>query len=281
MIPASFDYLRAASLEHALALLAADDDAKVLAGGHSLIPLMRLRLATPSRLIDIGRLAELRHLRDEPGYLTIGALTRLTTLERDPVVRSRAGLIAAAAAQVGDPQVRHRGTIGGSVAHSDPASDLPTALLALDAQYVLASQAGTRLVKASDFHVDFLQTAMRPDEILTEIRVPAGIPRFAFEKFRGRSIDWAVVGVAVAAAPDGTRVALANMGVTPLRATAVEEALAAGATSPDAAQQAAESTSPPADTVASAGFRQHLARVLVGRALAEVDANVQKEGMAG
>ncbi len=270
MIPAAFDYVRAESVGHATELLAADEDATLLAGGQSLIPLMKLRLAVPARLVDIGGLSQLRYLRDDGDELAIGALTRHCALESDPLVRARAGLLAAAAAEVGDPQVRHRGTIGGSVAHGDPASDLPAALLALDARYVLAGPDGTRTVAAADFHRGLLHTAIGPAEVLTEIRVPAGAWRFAFRKFRSRSIDWAVVGVAAVAGPGGSRVALANMAATPVRAHAVEAALAAGARAAEAAQYAADGTSPPADAAASAPFRRHLARVLVGRALDEL-----------
>ncbi len=270
MIPAAFDYVRAESVEHAAELMAADEDARLLAGGHSLVPLMKLRLATPSRLVDIGRLGHLRYVRDEGDYLAVGALTRLTTLEWNPLVRARAGLIATAAGHVGDPQVRHRGTIGGSVCHGDPASDLPAALLALDARYVLTGRDSSRTVAAADFHLGFWQTALDRAEILTEIQVPAGVQRFSFAKFRTRSIDWAVVGVAVANGPGGWRVALVNMAATPVRARAVEAALSAGMPVADAAAAAAEGTSPPDDTAASAGFRRHLAEVLVRRAVSDI-----------
>jgi aerobic carbon-monoxide dehydrogenase medium subunit len=285
VIPAEFEYVRAASAADASAALAADPDAKLLAGGHSLLPLMKLRLATPSLLVDIGRLDELRYVRRDGDELAIGALTRHRALETDPLVRRQAGLLAAAAAEVGDPQVRHRGTIGGSVAHGDPASDLPAVLLALDASYLLTGPAGQRTVPASEFHLGFLETALAPDEILTEIRVPAGAERYVFKKFRGRAIDWAVVGVAAVTAAAattaaattaaattgaGVRVALVNMAATPVRARAVEAALAAGEPAGQAARLAAEGTEPPSDLNASAGFRCHLARVLTARALADL-----------
>jgi aerobic carbon-monoxide dehydrogenase medium subunit len=270
VIPAGFDYVRAESVAHAAGLLAADPDAKLLAGGHSLVPLMKLRLATPSTLVDIGRLGSLRYVRDEGDHLAIGALTRHRTLETDPVVAARAGLLATAAAEVGDPQVRHRGTVGGSLAHGDPASDLPAALLALDAEYVLTGPGGRRTVPAAGFHRGFLETALEPAEVLTEVRVPAGVQRFAFAKFRSRAIDWAVVGVAAAATAGGVRVALVNMAPTPVRALAVEAALAAGAPAAQAAELADDGTEPPADVNASAGFRRHLARVLTGRVLGEL-----------
>jgi aerobic carbon-monoxide dehydrogenase medium subunit len=266
MIPAAFDYVRAGSVAEAIEALGDGEDAKLLAGGHSLVPLMKLRFATPARLVDIGRIGGLRYIRDEGGYLAIGALTRHRTLETDPVVAQRAGLLALAAARVGDPQVRHRGTIGGSVAHGDPASDLPAALLALGARYVLSGPGGTRTVPADDFHQGFLQTALAPDEVLTEVQVPAGVDRFAFGKFAARAIDWAVAGVAVA----GSRVVLVNMAATPVRALGVEAALAAGVPAAEAARHAADGTDPPDDLTASAGFRRHLARVLTARALAEL-----------
>lgn len=280
MIPAAFDYVRARDLAQALDLLGSDAEAKLLAGGHSLIPLMKLRLATPARLIDIGRLAELRYLRDEGEVLAIGALTRIATIETDPVVRARAGLLGLAAAHVGDPQVRHRGTIGGSVAHGDPASDLPTALLALDARYVLTGRDGRRTVTAADFHTGFLSTALAPDEVLTEIRVPAGPRRFSYRTFANRSIDWALVAVAAVDGPGGLRVALANMAATPIRAIGVETASSDGATAAEAARFAADGTNPPEDTAASQGFRRHLARVLVGKALSELDGQAAQEGTA-
>jgi carbon-monoxide dehydrogenase medium subunit len=277
VIPAAFEYVRADSVRHATDLLAADEDAKLLAGGHSLVPLMKLRLAVPSVLVDIGRLAELRYVRDEGDFLAVGALTRHRTLETDEIIRSRAGLLAAAAGQIGDPQVRHRGTIGGSVAHGDPASDLPAALLALSASYVLSGPDGTRIVPAEDFHQGYLQTALEPAEVLTEVRVPAGVRRFAFRKFRGRSIDWAVVGVAAAQAAEGVRIALINMGGTPLRARRVEAALAAGEPPEDAAQYAAAGTDPLSDLNAGADFRCHLARVLVGQALGELGTSAGRQ----
>ncbi len=272
MIPAEFGYRRAASVAEAIGMLTQDEDARLLAGGHSLIPLMKLRLAVPSLLVDIGKVAELRYVSEGPGYLAIGALTRHHTLATNPLVREQAGLLAAVATEIGDPQVRHRGTIGGSLAHGDPASDLPAALLALDASYLVSSPAGNRVISAGVFHLGFLQTALQHGEVITEIRVPSGTGSYGFRKFRARSMDWAMAGVAAARTPSGIRVALVNMGAVPLRAAAVEAALSAGRPAAEAAALAAVDTAPPADTSASAGFRRHLARVLTGQALADVDA---------
>jgi carbon-monoxide dehydrogenase medium subunit len=272
MIPAAFAYARAGSVDEAIALLAEHgDDAKVLAGGHSLLPLMKLRLATPAVLVDVGRLSELSYVRDAGDEIAIGGLTRHRDVETNALLHEHAPLMSAAAAEVGDPQVRHRGTLGGSLAHGDPASDLPAVVLALRGSIVVRGSGGERVIAADDFFRDFLETALTPDEIITEVRVPktngAG---WAFEKFNRRAQDWAIVGVAaVGGAMPG--VALVNMGSTPWRATAVEEALRGGASSGDAAALAAEGTEPPSDLNASPDYRRHLARVLVGRALATVD----------
>jgi carbon-monoxide dehydrogenase medium subunit len=270
MIPAPFDYRRAEHLEEALGLLQEHgDDAKALAGGHSLLPLMKLRLATPGLLVDIGRLQDLSYVRLDGDRVRIGALTRHRDLEIDPVLREQVPLLAHVAGQVGDPQVRHRGTIGGSLAHGDPASDLPAACLALGAELTLRSARGERTVPAAEFFTGFLETALAPDELLVEISVPA-VPGagWSFQKFNRRAQDWAIVGVA--AVRNGTTgVALVNMGPTPLRARAVEEALAAGASPAEAAERADEGLDPPGDLNASPEYRRHLARVLVRRALEE------------
>jgi len=269
VIPAAFDYVRAGSAEEAGALIREHgEDAKFLAGGMSLIPLMKLRLATPTVLVDLGRVTELSYIRDGGDHLAIGALTRHRDLETSDVLAKDCGVLQAVAAQVGDNQVRHRGTIGGSVAHGDPASDLPAALLALDATFVVQGPSGTREIAATEFFHGFLETALSPDELLTEIRVPkAGPDGFAFEKFNRRAQDFATVGVVAARAGGATRVGLINMGSTPLRATAVEQALAQGASAADAAAHAAEGAEPTADLNASVEYREHLARVLVRRAL--------------
>jgi aerobic carbon-monoxide dehydrogenase medium subunit len=272
MIPATFDYEVAESVEQAIDLLGSREDAKVLAGGHSLIPLMRLRFARPATLVDIGRLTELSYVREGDGGLAIGALTRYHDLERDELLRAGCGIVSHASGLVGDPQVRHRGTIGGSVAHGDPASDLPTVLLALDAELVVRGPGGERTVAAADFFRGFFETALGPQDLLTEIRVPKVEGGWAYEKFTRRAQDWATVGVAAVGSNGTARVALTNMGTTPIRARAVEEALSSGAGAGAAAERAAEGTSPPSDTNGSAEYRRHLATVLVRRALEEAAA---------
>ena len=273
MIPAAFDYVRAGSAEEALAALTEHgDDAKLLAGGMSLLPLMKLRLATPAVLVDVGRLTDLSYVRDGGDHVAIGALTRHRDLETSDLLGARCGVLRAVAAQVGDNQVRHRGTIGGSLAHGDPASDLPAALLALDATFVARGPGGGRTVAATDFFLGFLETALAADELLTEVRVPkTGASGFNYQKFNRRAQDWATVG-AVAVRNGTTRVALVNMGTTPVRAAGVEAALAAGASAADAAEHAADGTDPPSDLNASPEYRAHLARVLVRRALTEASA---------
>jgi aerobic carbon-monoxide dehydrogenase medium subunit len=267
LIPAPFTYKRASSLDEAVDLAAADEDAKFLAGGHSLLPLMKLRLAVPEVLIDIGRLRDLSYVRDDDGVIAVGALTTHGELARSAVLAAGLPLLAHAASQVGDPQVRHRGTIGGSLVHADPAADLPAVVLALDATLVARGPSGSREIAAADFFQGLFETALEPTELLTEIRIPKpqAPAAWSFQKFTKRAIDWAIVGVAV----QGGSVALVNMGQTPLRAAAVEQALAGGATPRDAAAHAAEGTSPPEDINAGRGYREHLARVLVGRALEE------------
>jgi carbon-monoxide dehydrogenase medium subunit len=272
MIPAAFDYVRAESADEAVALIAEHgEDAKFLAGGMSLLPLMKLRLSTPSVLVDVGRVRDLSYIRDDGGHLAIGALTRHRDLETSDVLGKECGVLRAVAAQVGDNQVRHRGTIGGSVAHGDPASDLPAALLALDATFVVRGPNGERQVASKDFFQDFLETALAPDELLTEIQVrKTGANGFGFQKFNRRAQDYAIVGAVAAKVNGGTHVALVNMGSTPLRAHAVENALAQGASIEDAAREAAAGTEPPSDLNASPEYRAHLAQVLVRRALEAV-----------
>ena len=273
MIPAAFDYVRAESADHALSLLTEHgDEAKLLAGGHSLLPLMKLRLASPSVLIDVGRLSDLSYVADRGDQVAVGALTRHRTVETDPLLQREVPFLAHVASLVGDPQIRHRGTIGGSVAHGDPASDLPAALLALKATFVARGPSGEREMAASDFFTGFLETALAPDELLTEIRVPkTNGARWSYQKFNRRAIDWAIVGVA-AVTNGSTGVALVNMGPTPMRAEAVENALRSGASADEAARLAAEGTEPTTDLNADSDFRKHLARVLVARALAETGA---------
>lgn len=271
MIPAAFDYVRAGSAEEAIALIAEHgDEAKFLAGGHSLLPAMKLRLAQPTVLVDIGRVSDLSYIRDEGEHVAIGALTRHMDVETSELLKAEVPLLAAAAHHVGDPQVRHRGTLGGTIAHADPASDLPATTLALGATYVAQGPNGTREIAASDFYQGYFTSALAPDEMLTEIRVPkmngAG---WSFQKFNRRAQDWAIVGVAAWRRNGDVGVALVNMASTPVLATSVSAALAGGASIEDAAQQAAAEADPQADLNASVEYRTHLAKVLVKRALAE------------
>jgi carbon-monoxide dehydrogenase medium subunit len=267
LIPAPFTYKRAASAEEAITLAAeGGEDAKFLAGGHSLLPLMKLRLAVPEILIDIGRIRDLSYIRDHGSHVAVGALTSHDEIARSGLLADELPLLAHAAGQVGDPQVRHRGTIGGSLAHADPAADLPAVILALGATLVAQGPSGIREIPAGEFFRDLFESALQPGELLTEIRIPKPHAHgWSFQKFSKRGIDWAIVGVAV----QGYAVALVNMGQTPLRAVAVERALAAGAEPREAAAQAAEGSSPPDDLNGGRPYREHLARVLVARALDE------------
>jgi len=280
MIPAQFDYVRPSSLGEAVqALSGGGDDAKVIAGGQSLLPLLRLRLAYPSLLVDIGGLGELAGVRDAGDGLVIGAMTTMYSLIRDPLVREHCGLIAATAATVADPAVRHRATIGGSIAHADPAGDLPAVIAALDATLVATGPGGQREIAPADFFVDYLTTALAPGEILTAIRVPklGSGWGYRYEKFQPTAQAWAIVGVAaLARRADGhvaeARIGLTNMGTIPVRARAAEAATAGAEASREALAAAAanadEGTDPPDDLRAAADYRRHLARVLTGRALA-------------
>lgn len=278
MIPAAFDYTRPDSVDEAVRSLAdGGEDAKVLAGGQSLIPMLRLRLAAPTMVVDLGRVAELRGVRDDGDALVIGAMTTHAEVMTDPMVREHAPLVAQATATVADRQVRHRGTFGGSLAHGDPASDLPTAALALDATFELAGPGGRRTVPATEFFVDFLTTAMAPDEVLVSIRLPKRPGwGYHYEKFNRVAQAWALVGVAAMVERSNgsisqAHVALTNMGPRPLRATAVEEALMGAPAAENAisaaAAHAAEGTEPVSDVSASADYRRHLATVLTRRAL--------------
>lgn len=269
MIPAPLSYRRASSVDEALRLLTEHgEEAKLLAGGHSLLPLMKLRLAAPEVVVDLGRIEELRYIRADGDTVAIGAMTRHHDLHTDDLARGEIPLLAHVAGAVGDPQVRHRGTIGGSLAHGDPAADLPAAALASDATLVARGPGGSREIPAAEFFTGLFTTALGPDEILTEIRVPRAGRGWGFQKFTRRRFDWAIVGVAVLrSAPAENAVALINMAEAPLRATAVERALADGATPAEAAEHAAEGTSPPDEPHASADYRRHLATVLTARAL--------------
>ncbi|PRY52190.1 carbon-monoxide dehydrogenase medium subunit [Geodermatophilus tzadiensis] len=265
MIPSQFDYVRVQSVDEAVAALTEHgEDAKVLAGGHSLLPIMKLRLAVPSVLIDISGIRDLSYVRVEGDEVAIGAGTRHHELERDAVAAAEVPILPYVAAQVGDPQVRHRGTIGGTVAHSDPASDLPTALLALGGTVVVQGPGGRREIPIPEFWLGFFETALEPDELIVEVRVPrTGSAGWAYEKFTRRANDWPIVAVA---AVEG-RVALANMAGSVVRATATEEALARGASIEEAAALADQGTSPGADMHADQEYRRHLARLLTRRAL--------------
>jgi carbon-monoxide dehydrogenase medium subunit len=269
MIPAAFDYVRADSVEAAIDALAEHgDEAKLVAGGHSLLPLMKLRLATPGVVVDIDRLDELGYIEDVGDHLAIGALTRHRAVETSDLVRANAGLLADATHHVGDPQVRHRGTIGGAVAHGDPASDVPSALIAMRATIVVRGPAGEREIAIDDFFTGFLETALAETEVLTEVRVPKSPDAtWSFQKFNRRAQDWAIVGAAVQINGQQAGVGLVNMASTPVRGAAVEAAIAAGAGAADAAELAADGTEPSSDLHASADYRSHLARVLVRRGL--------------
>jgi aerobic carbon-monoxide dehydrogenase medium subunit len=270
MIPVGFDYERPSSLAQALALLAEHgDDATVLAGGHSLLPVMKLRLAAPELVIDIGRLPELRHIRVDGDEVAIGAATRYRDLVTSRVLAADCALLPAVAATIGDPQVRHRGTLGGAIAHGDPAGDMPAAILALDGTVVLQGSRGRRSVAITEFYTGLFSTVREPDELVVEIRVPrTGASGWAYEKFTRRSNDWAIVAVAVVTTRSGAvNVAMVNMAGTPIRATATETALAQGRSITEAAALAAQDTNPPSDTHGTPAYRRHLATVLTRRAL--------------
>lgn len=279
MIPAAFDYIRPATLGEAVSALASGgEDAKVIAGGQSLLPLLRLRLAFPELVVDVGELDELRGVRDDGDSLWIGALTTHDEVLRDSLVAEHCGLLAEAAGTVADPAVRHRGTIGGSLAHADPAADLPAVILALDGTVTARGPRGERDIPAGQCFVDYLTTSLAADEIVTGVRVPklgAGWG-YRYEKFHRTAQAWAIVGVAaLARRSDGSvaeaRVGLANMGAVPVRARAVETAVAGGEASREALRSAAEraddGTQPPGDLHGAPDYRRHLARVLTARAL--------------
>jgi len=273
VIPVAFDYVRAGSADEAVSLLTEHgDEAKLLAGGHSLLPLMKLRLAVPSVLVDIGRLTDLSYIREDGDTVAIGALTTHHAIETSAVLQEHLPLLAHATSKVGDPQVRHRGTLGGALSHGDPAADHPAILLALGGEMVIRGPGGERRVAADDFFTGFLETALAPDELLTEVRIPKATGAgWSFQKFNRRAQDWAIVGVA--AVHNGrTGIGLVNMDTKPTRATASEQAMAAGASPADAAAVAHEGTNPPGDLNGTVEYREHLARVLVRRALEEATA---------
>ena len=280
MIPAKFDYVRPGSVDEAVAALAAGgDDVKIIAGGQSLLPLLRLRLAYPELLVDVGGIDELRGVRDGGDALVIGARTTLYQLIHDPLVAQHGGLLVQTAKLVADPAIRHRATLGGALAHADPAGDLPAVALALDATLVIRGPGGEREIRVADFFVDYLTTVLEPDEILTAIRVPKLGPEWGYhyEKFHRTVQSWATVGVAALVRRSNgsvaeARIGLTNMGTTPLRARAAESAAAGAEASPAglraAAANADEGTNPADDLHGAPDYRRHLARVLTGRALA-------------
>jgi carbon-monoxide dehydrogenase medium subunit len=271
MIPAAFEYARAESVDHAIELLSSNEDAKILAGGHSLLPLMRLRLARPAMLVDIGRVSDLSGIRADGDSVVIGALTRHHDVANSEVLQELCPIVAHTAGEIGDPQVRHMGTIGGSVAHADPASDMPAVLVALGAQIVVRGAGGaSRTVAAGDFFKGLFTPDLAENEVLTEVRVPATRSAgWSYIKFHRRAQDWALVGVAAVQQNGSAHVALTNMGETPIRAAGVEEALSGGADPAAAAARADEGVSPPSDSFGSAEYRRELAKVLVRRALEE------------
>jgi aerobic carbon-monoxide dehydrogenase medium subunit len=285
MIPAAFDYVVPRTVPEAVAeLVKHGQEAKVLAGGHSLIPLMKLRLATPSFLVDIGRIGNLNYIREEDGQIAIGALTTHHDIEFSKLVRAKLPLLSTAASQIGDPQVRNRGTIGGAASHADPFGDFPACLLALDAEFNVAGPRGERRIAARDFFVDTFTSALEPNEILREIRIatPPEGSRGTYLKFSRRSQDWAIVAVAAQVTITGhdvsnVAIGLTGMGSKPLRATAVEQALKGKAAHDEdlrkASERAAEGTDPPQDLNGSPDYRRHLAQVLTRRALEQITAH--------
>jgi carbon-monoxide dehydrogenase medium subunit len=279
VIPAAFDYVHPSSVADALSALdSAGEDGKVLAGGQSLLPILRLRLAYPSTVVDVGRITELQGVSDDGDAIVIGAMTTHHDILHDDLVRRHAPVIAQATATIADPQVRRRGTFGGALAHADPAGDLGAVALALDCSFNIAGISGTRTVAAAEFFQDYLTTAIGPDEILTSIRVPKLGDAWSshYEKFNRVAQAWSIVGVAALVKRNNgsieqVRVGLTNMSTTPLRAAAVESALAGAKASADAigaaAEHAAEGTHAPSDLSGQADYREHLARVLTKRAV--------------
>ncbi|MGH3887805.1 MAG: FAD binding domain-containing protein [Pseudonocardiaceae bacterium] len=279
MIPSSFDYVAASTVEHAVQVLSqAGEDAKILAGGQSLVPVLRLRLAAPTTIVDLDKISELRGVRDDGDAIVVGAMTTHHDVINNPLVGEHAALFAAATKTVGDPQIRHRGTIGGALVHADPAGDLLAPAVALDCDMVIVGPGGRRTVPAAEFFVDLFTTAVGPDEVLIEVRVPKKTGWGThYQKFNRVVQAWSIVAVAAAVRTEGgsiaqARVALTNMGATPVRATGVEQALvgqpANAQTIRAAAQHAADGTSPTSDGNADADYREHLARVLTRRAVA-------------
>ncbi|MGH3605843.1 MAG: FAD binding domain-containing protein [Pseudonocardiaceae bacterium] len=279
MIPSAFDYVAASSVQEAVQVLSqAGEDAKVLAGGQSLVPVLRLRLATPTTLVDLNKISELRGVREDGDAIVVGAMTTHHDVINNELIAEHAALLALATLTVGDPQSRHRGTFGGALVHADPAGDLLAPAAALDCEMVVVGPSGRRTVPAGEFFVDLFTTAVGPDELLVEVRIPKKTGWGAhYEKFNRVAQAWSIVGVAAVVRTEGgsiaqARVALTNMGATPVRAVGVEQALigqpASAATIRAAAEHAADGTSPTSDGSADADYREHLARVLTGRAVA-------------
>jgi carbon-monoxide dehydrogenase medium subunit len=279
MYPMPFDYEVAESVDHAIELLGQHgDESKLIAGGHSLIPLMRLRLAAPTVLIDLGRINDMSYVRDDGDHLSIGALTHHRDVHYNELVQEHCGILGFTAGLLGDPSVQHRGTIGGAMAHGDPSGDLPSVMCALEGEMVIKGPDSERTVKAADFFQDYLMTALGEQEVVTEVRVPklGANTGWSYKKFSRRSQDWAMVGVAAVVEKSNggigsARIALTSMGSTPIRAAAVEQALS-GASAGDvaeASQSADEGTEPATDGAATAEFRRHLARVWTRRAVEE------------
>lgn len=286
MYPAPFDYEVAESVGHAVELIREHgDEAKLISGGQSLIPLMRLRLSDPAVLVDLGNLSNLSYIRESGDQLAIGALTHHREIHNSSLVQENCGILSQAAGLLGDPSVQHRGTIGGALAHGDPSGDMPAVMRALEAEITAYGTNGERTISAQDLFVDYLETSLAEDEVVTEVRVPKLGPNtgWSYQKFSRRSQDWAIVGVAaVIERTDSNgnvgsvRIGLAAMGSTPMRASSVEQALS-GASYRDlprdiveAAEAADEGTSPTSDTAASEEYRRHLARVMTRRAIQEI-----------
>jgi carbon-monoxide dehydrogenase medium subunit len=275
VIPARFDYDVAESIEHAVELLGAGGgETKLLAGGQSLIPALKLRIARPAKLVDLGRLTDLAYVKEGGTHVAIGAMTRHAAVAADGLLAEHCPIVSYTAAQIGDPQVRHRGTIGGTVSHGDPASDMPAVVLALGADLVAHGKNGERVIPATEFFTGVFETALQPDEVLVEVRVPklGASTGWAYAKAHRRAQDWATVGVAALVHRDngdvaGASIGLVNMGGTPLRAKAAEDALAGGASIADAAAAVTEGAEPPSDLSGSSEYRAHLARVMARRAL--------------
>jgi len=275
VIPARFDYDVAESVEHAIELLGAGGgDTKLLAGGQSLIPALKLRIVRPAKLADLGRLADLVYVTDGGTHLAIGAMTRHATVAADALLAEHCPIVSYTAAQIGDPQARHRGTIGGTLSHGDPASDMPAVMLALGADLVAQGKGGERVIPATEFFTGVFETALQPDEVLVEVRVPklGASTGWAYVKAQRRAQDWATVGVAALVHRDngnvaGASIGLVNMGGTPLRAKVAEDAIAGGASVADAAAAVTDGAEPPSDLSGSSEYRAHLARVMARRAL--------------